>query len=88
MLKDKIDKYVKEDHFSKQGLEFSESFFIMAKYGINGPLPGFDNENIAVCGDDKKMSKEDKNRLLELGWHLSDPGGEGEYMWTHAAATN
>jgi len=88
LLKDKIDEYVKEDHFSQQGLEFSESFFIMAKYGMNGPISGFENETICALGNDENMEKEDINRLKELGWRLIDPGGEGNYMWTHSDATN
>jgi hypothetical protein len=77
---------VEEDGFSWKGLEFSEAFFIMAKYGMDGPIPGYNNEDIAVTGDDVGMSEVDKKRLKELGWRLSDPGGIGEYMWTHSSA--
>ena len=77
---------IAKEGFSKSGLGFAEAFFIMAKYGIDGPIPGFDNENIAAMGDDEGMEEEDVKRLKKLGWRLSDPGGCDEYMWEHSSA--
>lgn len=77
---------MEKEGFSKNGLEFAEAFFIMAKYGIDGPIPGFDNDSIAAMGDDEGMEEEDVKRLKELGWSLADPGGCDEYMWEHSSA--
>jgi len=54
--------------------QFAEAFAIFAKYGDDDFAVCAEHDEIFAGPDPKIVSKEDNNKLKELGWHLNDVG--------------